>query len=64
MNKTFSPKSPVLSPDAADRLELAMLFMIRSYLDGKLVEKRQVVNLLEDLINRIERERIQRFMDR
>lgn len=57
MKRTTSAPSSVSSPSAADRLELAILFMIKTYLDGGLVERTEVVNMLEDVINRVEKER-------
>lgn len=57
MKRTIPAPSSVASPNAADRLELAILFMIRTYLDGGLVETTEVVNMLEDVINRVEKAR-------
>jgi hypothetical protein len=57
MKKTIPAPSPLSSPNPADRLELAILFMIKTYLDGGLVERTEVVNMLEDVINRVEKER-------
>ena len=57
MKRTIPAPSSVSSPSAADRLELAILFMIRTYLDGGLVERTEVVNMLEDVINRVEKGR-------
>ena len=55
MNRATRPP-PVPLPDAAGKLEQAILFMITAYLDQKLVEKSDVINLLEDAIQRIERD--------
>lgn len=57
LKRTTPAPLPISSPNAADRLELAILFMIKAYLDGRLVERTEVVNMLEDVINRVEKER-------
>ena len=57
MKRTIPAPSSVSLPSAADRLELAMLFMIKTYVDGTLMERAEVVNMLEDVINRVEKER-------
>ena len=51
-------RSPPLGPsaDAAEKLEKAILFMVTAYLEQKLVERADVINLLEDAIQRIERD--------
>ena len=57
MKRTTSAPSYVSSPSAAHRLELAILFIIKTYLDGGLVETTEVVNMLEDVISRVEKAR-------
>lgn len=63
MKRTTSAPSSVSSPSAVDRLELAVLFMIKTYLDGGLVERTEVVNMLEDVINRVERGRSEKNLN-
>jgi hypothetical protein len=56
MDRATRPPPPVPSADAAGNLEQAILFMITAYLDQGLVERSDVINLLEDAIQRIERD--------
>ena len=53
-----SPSLPpsVFSADAAGRLEQAIRFMVRSFLDDGLVERTEVVSLLEDIIQMVEQD--------
>ncbi len=63
MKRTTSTSSSVSSPSAVDRLELAILFMIKTYLDGGLADRTEVVNMLEDVINRIETARSEKNLN-
>jgi len=63
MKRTTSAPSSVSSPRAADRLELAILFMIKTYLDGGLADRTEVVNMLEDVINRVEQARSEKNLN-
>ena len=63
MKRTTSAPSSVSSPSAVDRLELAILFMIKTYLDGGLVERTEVVNMLEDVIKRVEKTRSEKNLN-
>lgn len=56
MDRTIPPRRPAPPADAAGNLEQAILFMITAYLDQELVERSDVINLLEDAIQRIERD--------
>jgi len=51
------PPSSVASADAADKLGKAIMFMIAAYLNDNLVGRAEVVNLLEDLIHKVEAEK-------
>ncbi|MGI0049128.1 MAG: hypothetical protein ACREAW_06265 [Nitrososphaera sp.] len=53
-NVASSSSSISFSADAADRLEKAINFMITTFLDDGLIQKGDVVNLLEDIIQTIE----------
>jgi hypothetical protein len=54
MKRTTSRPSSVSSPRAADRLQHAILFMIKTFLVGELVKGKEVVYMIEDVINRVE----------
>ena len=56
MDRTSRPHSTAPQADAAGKLEQAILFMITAYLDQELVARSDVINLLEDAIQRIERD--------
>ena len=53
--KNVASSPPIsFSADAADRLEKAINYMITTFLDDGLIQKGDVVNLLEDIIQTIE----------
>jgi hypothetical protein len=55
MKNMASSSSPIsFSAEAADRLEKAINYMITTFLDDGLLQKGEVVNLLEDIIQTIE----------
>ena len=54
MKNVASSPSISFSADAADRLEKAINYMITTFLDDGLIQKSDVVNLLEDIIRTIE----------
>lgn len=56
MNRPTRPPPNAPSADAVGKLEQAILFMITAYLEQGLVERKDVINLLEDAIQRIERD--------
>lgn len=56
MNSPTRPRPHAPSADAVGKLEQAILFMITAYLEQELVERKDVINLLEDAIQRIERD--------
>lgn len=53
-NVSSSSSSISFSTDAANRLEKAINYMINTFLDDGLIQKGDVVNLLEDIIQTIE----------
>lgn len=53
-NVASSSYSISFSTEAADRLEHAIKHMITTFLDDGLIQKDEVVNLLKDIIQRIE----------
>lgn len=46
--------SSVLSAYAIDKLEKAIIFMIAAYLNDNMVSRTQVVNMLEEIIHKVE----------
>lgn len=54
MKNVSSSSSISFSTDAANRLEKAINYMINTFLDDGLIQKGDVVNLLEDIIQTIE----------
>ena len=56
MNMASSPPPSIFSPDATDKLGQAIKFMVTTFLNDGLVQKEDVVNLLEDIIQTIEKD--------
>ena len=56
MENVTSSSPPIISfsADAADRLEHAIKHMITMFMDEGLIQKPEVVTLLEDIIQKIE----------
>jgi hypothetical protein len=56
MNLASPPSPSSFSVDASDKLEQAIKFMVTTFLNDGLVQKAEVVNILEDIIQSIERD--------
>lgn len=46
--------SSILSAYAIDKLEKAVIFMIAAYMNDNMVSRTQVVNMLEEIIHKVE----------
>jgi len=56
-SNSWASSSPPPSPaDAAENLEKAITFMIHAYLQKGLIKKGDIVNMLEEVIQHVERE--------
>jgi hypothetical protein len=63
MNNTTSAGSHTNPADTAGRLERAIMYMLDAYLSQGLIERSDIVNLLEDIIQRMERDRERKAQD-
>ena len=53
-NLQDSPSSRVISAYAIDKLGKAIVFMIAAYMNDNFVSRTEVVNMLEDIIQKLE----------
>ena len=63
MNEGSTPPSNSFSSDSAEKLERAIKYMVTTFLNGGLIDRAEVVNLLEDIIQSIERDPSSHFSD-
>jgi hypothetical protein len=56
MNLASSPPPAIFSADAADKLEQAIKFMVMTFLSDGLVQRAEVVNILEEVVQMIQRD--------